>query len=593
MPIRQLPTHLVNQIAAGEVVERPASVVKELVENALDAGAGRVRVDIEAGGRRRIRVVDDGSGIAPGELPLALAPHATSKIGSLEDLEAVGTLGFRGEALASIAAVARLRLASRPPGHDAGLMVEAEGGQVSEPRPCAMPPGTVVEVLDLFYNTPARRKFLKTERTEYGHIDELLKRLALARPEVGFELHHDGRAIRSLPPASDAAGRLERVRRVCGAAFVDASMPVETRHAGLALSGWIARPEFSRAQADMQYFFVNGRLVRDRLVAHAVRQAYADVLYGGRQPAFVLMLELDPARVDVNVHPQKTEVRFRDGRLVHEFLFSALHRLLAGTRAGAQRPSTVADHARAAPAAPTAGAQPGLGLGPARNTVPAGVQDAVARYAALAERASGTGIGGADEPEVPPLGWALAQLHGVYVLAQNTAGLVIVDMHAAHERITYERLKTDWQQDRIRSQPLLVPMTVACSERESRALEQHRQALASLGFELDLAGPESVLVRAVPALLARADHAALVRDMLAELVEFGHSRKIEQTIDELLSTIACHGSVRANRRLSVEEMNALLREMERTERSGQCNHGRPTWVQLDMSQLDRLFLRGR
>jgi len=588
MTIRALPPHLVNQIAAGEVIERPASVVKELAENSLDAGARRIRIEIEGGGARRIRVSDDGHGVSPAELELALSPHATSKIETLDDLEAVATMGFRGEALASIASVARLTLASRPAGAEAGARIAVEGCPAAGPEPCAMPPGTVVDVRDLFFNTPARRKFLKTEKTEFGHIDELVKRLSLARPGVAFELSHNGRASRNLPAAGDEAARLARIERVCGGEFVDQALGIENEHDRMRLSGFIARPAFSRSQADMQYFFVNGRLVRDRLIAHAVRQAYADVLYSGRHPAFVLMLEIDPARIDVNVHPQKTEIRFRDGRLVHDFLFSTIHRSLAETRAGqggvGREPAgSFTGGAAPAPFGPAA-AQGGLGLN---------VGEAVARYAELAaspERPARLPDTGQDSP---PLGFAVAQIHGVYVLAQNARGLVVIDMHAAHERITYERMKQAWSEDRIRAQPLLVPETLACSGKEVGALEQHGEELKRLGFEIDPAGPESVLVRAVPALLAGADLAALVRDVLADLVELGHSRRVEQAIDELLSTAACHGSVRANRKLTPEEMNALLRDMERTERSGQCNHGRPTWVELGMDELDRLFLRGR
>ncbi|MGK7297218.1 MAG: DNA mismatch repair endonuclease MutL [Candidatus Wenzhouxiangella sp. M2_3B_020] len=597
MPIRGLPAHLVNQIAAGEVIERPASVVKELAENSIDAGANRLRIEIDGGGSRRIRITDDGRGIAPDELELALTPHATSKIASLDDLESVASLGFRGEALASIASVSRLSLSSREPGAEAGTRIASDGGRADEPAPCPMPPGTIVDVRDLFFNTPARRKFLKTEKTEFNHIGELVKRLALARMGVAFELHHNGKAVRNLPPASDDAARLDRVERVCGGEFVDAALGVDTDHRGLRLHGWIARPSFSRSQADMQFFFVNGRLVRDRLVTHAIRQAYSDVLYGGRHPAYVLMLEMDPARVDVNVHPQKTEVRFRDGRLVHDFLFSMLSRVLADTTAGRHAaPATneaPAFEARS-PDAGGQGRQEGLGLS---------VAESVARYAQLdgvpASRSQEAGFGqpseGAAEEssDMPPLGYAVAQIHGVFVLAQTARGLVVVDMHAAHERITYERMKTAWAEDRIRAQPLLVPETIAVSAREVAALEDHADELGRLGFELDAAGPESVVVRAVPALLAKADISGLVRDVLADLVELGGSRRVADAVDELLSTAACHGSVRANRKLTIDEMNALLRDMERTERSDQCNHGRPTWVELDMGQLDKLFLRGR
>lgn len=584
MPIRKLPDHLVNQIAAGEVIERPASIVKELVENSLDAGADRIRVEVESGGTRRIRVSDNGTGIALDELAVALSPHATSKIGSLDDLERVATMGFRGEALPSIASVSRLRLASRPPDADSGHAVEAEGGTVSEARAHGMPPGTTVDVRDLFYNTPARRKFMRTERTEYGHLDEVVRRMALARMDVDFELIHNARATRRLLPAADEASVARRVAAVCGQEFADQSLAIDTGHAGMVLRGWVARPSFSRSQADMQFFFVNGRLVRDRLVTHAVRQAYRDVLFHGRHPAYVLMLELDPARVDVNVHPQKTEVRFRDGRLVHDFLFSTIHEQLAGTRPGhASAPVPAAAVEGVAGHRMQEGArQAGLGLS---------VSESVARYAQLAGAAPAT-ESGRDE-DVPPMGFAVAQIHGVYVLAENAEGLVLVDMHAAHERIVYEQLKRSWQEERVRSQRLLVPRKLAVSQREAMGLEQHVDALYRLGFELDLAGPEAVVIRAVPSLLASADADRLVRDVLADIAELGDSRRVETVIDELLGTIACHGSVRANRRLGIEEMNALLRDMERTERSDQCNHGRPTWVQLDMKSLDRLFLRGQ
>ena len=597
MAIRALPEHLVNQIAAGEVVERPASVVKELVENSLDAGACRVKVEIEGGGQRRIRIIDDGHGIPDAELALALHPHATSKIERLEDLEAVASLGFRGEALASIGSVSRLRLASRAAGADSGMQLVSEGGRTESPEPCPMPPGTDIDVRDLFFNTPARRKFLKTERTEFGHIDECIRRLALARMNCAFELHHNGRAVRRLPTADSDAARQRRVEDVCGNGFIEHALALDAEHDGMRLTGWVARPSFSRSQADMQFFFVNGRLVRDRLVTHAVRQAYSDVLYSGRHPAYVLMLELDPARVDVNVHPQKTEVRFRDGRTVHGFLFSKIHRALAETRAGSDAGHAGPAAGRVELPAYASGGGAGGRFGEAgQGGLGLPVAEAVQRYAELARPADGEArplpADGGDA-EVPPLGFALAQVHGIYVLAQNARGLVLVDMHAAHERIVYERMKMDWAEDRIRSQPLLVPETLAVSAREVRALEQHQDSLGRLGFELQPAGPESVLIRAVPTLLARADVHAMVRDVLADLVELGDSKRVEQAIDELLSTAACHGSVRANRRLNLDEMNALLRDMERTERSDQCNHGRPTWVELDLQQLDRLFLRGR
>ncbi|MFW6340553.1 MAG: DNA mismatch repair endonuclease MutL [Wenzhouxiangella sp.] len=581
MPIRKLPAHLVNQIAAGEVVERPASVVKELVENSLDAGAARIRIEVDDGGLRRIRVSDDGCGMDADDLVLALDPHATSKIASLEDLEAVASLGFRGEALASIASVARLHLASRPTGADAGHELRAENGQRSAVRPRGMPPGTIVDVEDLFFNTPARRKFVRTERTEFGHIDDLIRRLALARPATAFELFHNGRAARRLVPAVDASSRERRVAEVCGAGFVEQALYLENRHEGMAVDGHIARPSFSRSQPDLQFFFVNGRLVRDRLIAHAVRQAYQDVLFHGRHPAFVLNLSIDPARVDVNVHPQKTEVRFRDARQVHGFLFSSIHRALAETRPAMNLASSAG-----------AGMPAGSDRVPAQAGLGLGVAESVARYARLAG-AGQAEQSGADDKDIPPLGFALAQIHGVFVLAENRAGLVIVDMHAAHERIVYERLKQAWSEARVRSQSLLVPERIAVSAREARALEERLGELDRLGFELVLAGPEAVTIRAVPALLAGSDCIGLVRDVLADLVELGRSERIDAVIDGLLSTMACHGSVRANRRLNIDEMNALLRDMERTERSDQCNHGRPTWIQLDMKALDGFFLRGQ
>lgn len=602
MSICQLPEHLVNQIAAGEVVERPASVVKELVENSLDAGADRIVIDAEQGGMRRLRIRDNGQGIEGSQLPLALTPHATSKISSLEDLEAVASLGFRGEALASIASVSRLSLESRSGASESGWLLESEGGKTTEPRPHGMPKGTAIEVRDLFYNVPARRKFLRTERTEFNHIDELLRRLALANMGVGFELSHNGRAVRRLAPAPDPDAWLRRAGDVCGEAFVDESLALEREHAGLHLSGWIARPAYSRSQTDQQFFFVNGRLVRDRLVVHAIRQAYRDVLFHGRHPAFILRLTLDPRRVDVNVHPQKSEVRFRDGRLVHDFLFSTLHHALADTRAGSAGSGVPTGTSFSGPSGLSNSGSDALASSasftrnePLQSGLGLSVSEQIERYSRLSEGASGSEGGDPQrsQKDVPPLGFALAQLSGVFILAENAHGLIVVDMHAAHERIVYEQLKQTWAEDRVRSQRLLVPEKLAVSRREVQALELHGTDLGRLGFELDLAGPEHVLVRAVPSLLTSSDPLGLVRDLLADLAELGQSERVEQALDQLLSTMACHGSVRANRRLNVDEMNRLLRDMERTERSGQCNHGRPTWVQMDMKALDRLFLRGQ
>ncbi|HST28870.1 MAG TPA: DNA mismatch repair endonuclease MutL [Rudaea sp.] len=597
--ILPLAPELVNQIAAGEVVERPASVVKELVENSLDAGATRLEIDIEDGGARLIRVRDDGSGIPADELPLALAQHATSKIATLDDLEHVRTLGFRGEALASIASVSRFVLISRPreigsrddssraSGADAAWRVAREGGKLDAARPAQHPPGTTIEVRDLFHNVPARRKFLRAERTEFGHIDELVKAIALARPDVDIRLSHNAKPVRLLRPARDEAALASRVGDILGEEFPANSLRVDHAAAGLRLSGWLGLPTASRSQPDQQFFYVNGRLVRDRVVTHAVRQAYADVLFHGRHPAYVLFLELPPEGVDVNVHPAKSEVRFRESRLVHDFLYRTLNEALAQTRAGAETTTAVAPYPTMA-YAPTL--QSGLGLG---------VREPLADYAALFGAASARAasndmpIPGNSSEEVPPLGFALAQLAGVYVLAENAQGLVMVDMHAAHERITYEKLKNARACDGIHSQPLLVPLTLALSEREAAAAQDHAQDLAALGFEIARSGPQGVIVKRYPGILDGADVGGLVRDVLADLATHGNSRRLQETQNEILSTMACHGSIRANRRLTLPEMNALLREMEATERSGQCNHGRPTWVQLPMAELDRMFLRGR
>jgi DNA mismatch repair protein MutL len=604
--IRSLPPELVNQIAAGEVIERPASVVKELVENSLDAGATRIEIDIEQGGARLIRVRDDGSGIVAADLALAVSAHATSKIATFDDLERVGTLGFRGEALPSIASVSRFALTSRARDTDAAWRIEVDGGKSRAPVPAQHPHGTQIEVRDLFYNLPARRKFLRVERTEFGHIDELVKSIALARTGAEFRLSHNGKPVRMLKPVGGGDDHARRVADVLGAEFLGNSLRIEHAAAGLRLSGWVGLPTASRAQADQQYFHVNGRLVRDRLVAHAVRQAYADVLFHGRHSAFVLFLELDPVLVDVNVHPAKHEVRFREGRLVHDFLYRTLDDALAGTRAGAAHLSmagadSMASHFPAAASVFAPQRQQGLGLD---------IREPLAGYAALLGEnrapmtafaaAGGRTVDGAttsandqDAHGVPPLGFALAQLHGIYVLAENAHGLILVDMHAAHERITYEKLKTAREGEGIRSQLLLVPLSLALSEREAAVVEEQGERFAALGFDIVRSGPQSVAVRRIPVALDGADVAQLVRDVIADLAVHGHSRRIEESTNQLLGTMACHGSVRANRRLTLPEMNALLREMEATERSGQCNHGRPTWIQLAIPELDRLFLRGR
>ncbi|MCJ0825059.1 DNA mismatch repair endonuclease MutL [Luteimonas sp. 50] len=597
MTIHQLPDTLVNQIAAGEVVERPASVVKELVENALDAGARRIDIDLEEGGVRLIRVRDDGGGIAASDLPLAIARHATSKIASLDDLESVATLGFRGEALPSIASVSRFSLASRRDDDGHGAVLPVEGGRIGTLAPKPHPQGTTVEVRDLFYNVPARRKFLRAERTELGHIEEWLRSLALARPEVELRVTHNGKPSRRYRALGVLGGDAatdspERLLETLGGEFARNALRVEHAAAGLRLHGWIARPAYNRASADQQYLYVNGRSVRDRSIAHAVKQAYADVLFHGRQPAYVLFLELDPRGVDVNVHPAKHEVRFRESRLVHDFVHRTLHAALAGTRAGITGDASGAG--ASAPAAnPFAQAMPQARLG-------LQVDDARAAYAALygpsaavASEAPRPELAASDDATLPPLGNAIAQLHGIYILAETVDGLVVVDMHAAHERIGYEKLKAAHDGIGVRQQPLLVPERVAVSEREAETAEREAATLAELGFEVSRAGPHALLLRAVPALLADADTGALLRDVLADLREHGESRRVAGMRDELLSTMACHGAVRANRRLTLPEMNALLREMEATERSGQCNHGRPTWARFGLAEIDRWFLRGR
>jgi DNA mismatch repair protein MutL len=561
-----MPELLISQIAAGEVVERPASVLKELLENSLDAGASEIQVTLAAGGAKRVQVDDDGEGIAREDLGPAFARHATSKIGSLEDLERVATMGFRGEALASIAAVARVEIVSlaRATSPPRAWSLAAEGGTPGEARPAARTPGTTVAVSDLYFNTPARRKFLRTEATEFGHCDEVFRRIALARPDLAFTLKHNGRVSAHLAPQAHAA----RAAALLGAEFAAASVPVEAQAGPLRLHGYAGTPQAARNRADAQYFYVNRRFVRDRLLAHAVREAYRDTLHGERQPAFVLFLELDPRGVDVNVHPAKTEVRFRDARGMHQFVFHALKRALSPS--ASEAPVSYATVSQQGPAIQAALAmqEPVMDYRPAAALLP--VSD-----------------------KAPPLGYALAQLHGVYILAQNEAGLVLVDMHAAHERILMEKLKLRLDAGAIERQSLLVPAVFRAEALEVATAEDNRDALEQLGLELSVAGPNELAVRAAPALLAGGDVAALARALLAELREFGAAQVLAARQNELLATMACHAAVRANRMLQIPEMNALLREMEETERSGSCNHGRPTWYQLSMADLDKLFLRGR
>ena len=598
--IHQLPDLLISQIAAGEVVERPASVLKELVENSLDAGAARIDVQLEEGGVRLIRIADDGRGIERDDLPLALARHATSKIASLDDLERVASYGFRGEALASIASVARVTLTTRTAADSHAWRLRSEGGSA---EPAALAAGTVVEVADLYYNTPARRKFLKSENTEYAHCAEALRRIALGRPDVAFSLMHN-RAVKLRLPAGKPE---QRLREIFGEEFIAHCRDVDVTAGDVRLTGYAALPAYSRSGRDEQYFFVNGRFVRDKLLSHAAREAYADVLHGLRHPAYALFLSLDPAGVDVNVHPAKTEVRFRDSRGIHQFVFHALTRTLATPLAGA---GAMAQAAAAVPPAPAPSApyRPAFQQGrlDVREPTPTAAYLDFARGAFPAAPRNDANPRGGEPPTgdaatpspgasagAPPLGYALAQLHGIYILAQNEAGLVLVDMHAGHERILYEKLKNAIDAGPPPTQVLLVPALIAVSETDAAVAADNAEALAGIGFEIAAAGPRELAVRAVPALLAGGDVPALVRALLAELREHPASRVIEARRNELLATMACHGAVRARRALTPPEMNALLRDMEATERADQCNHGRPTWVQLSMAELDRLFMRGK
>jgi len=590
MPIRELPLQLVNQIAAGEVVERPASVIKELLENALDAGARRVEIEVEGGGVRLMRVRDDGGGIPQDELPLAVGRHSTSKIASLEDLERVATLGFRGEALPSMGAVARLSITSRS--HDSGQAWKLEGdghGRYAVPVPASHAPGTSVEVRDLFFNTPARRKFLKSEQTEFGHLDTAVRRLALARHDLDLQLKHNGRPVLALHAASDMPGIERRLKELVGPEFIGHAFHIRQEGAGLRLSGWLARPTFSRSQADLQYFYVNGRAVRDKLLVHAARLGFNDVLFHGRHPAYVLYLELDPARVDVNAHPAKQEVRFRDSRLVHDFVFRTVQEALAATTPAAAMAAATGNGY--APAAVPGYRPAGLGVQSPMAAESLAVYGRLHSVLDAAARPLPAAV--SPQPSVPPLGVPIAQLHGIYILAASPEGLVLVDMHAAHERITYERMKASLQQGGVVTQPLLVPVSVPVSRREADLAEQHSAELAASGFVVERRAPETLSIREVPALLAKEDVTALLRDLLADLAEHGESRRVPESLERVLANSACRTSLRAHRELTLAEMDALLREMERTPRADQCNHGRPTWTRLTHAELDRLFLRGR
>lgn len=621
--IQLLSPRLANQIAAGEVVERPSSVLKELVENCLDAGASQVDIELEDAGVKLLRIRDNGSGIALSDLPLALARHATSKITTLDDLEGVTSLGFRGEALASISSVSRLELITSTDDSGKGWRVVAEGREMqSQVSPAPHPRGTSLIMRDLFFNTPARRKFLRTERTEFSHLEEVFRRLALSRQDVAFTLKHQGKLIHQLTAEpcytkdkdlqkqnlqkqdlQEQALQQRRVTQLLGKDFIAQSLPIEAVATGIQLRGWVGLPIYARAQADRQYFFVNGRVVRDKLVAHAIRQAYQDVLYGGRHAVFVLYLDVDPKIVDVNVHPTKNEVRFRDGRWVHDFIFSSLHQRLSGTLIGAEKtgaeqqnyPTTESANQFSSPAKQLQ-EQTSLNWPVPQSTATVFKPTTVTGATLDFYRQLTTDLPPketATTSDIPPLGYALAQMQDIYILAQNALGLVVVDMHAAHERITYERLKTDWLKRPLTAQPLLIPEAVSADEVTVELASNHVALLHDLGVQLDILGPQELVIRSMPVLLQGANAAALVSTLLDELKRYGTARSLEQSINEVLASIACHGSVRAGRQLAIPEMNALLRDMEITPRSDQCNHGRPTWFQLSMQDLDKMFLRGR
>lgn len=601
--INQLSSHLVNQIAAGEVVERPSSVVKELVENSLDAGTTSISVEVDDGGMKLIRVVDNGSGIDKKDLALALSRHATSKIHNLDDLEAINSLGFRGEALPSIASVSRLSIGSATEDESHGWKLDARLGHTVEPV-TQQQAGTTVEVRDLFYNVPARKKFLRTERTEYNHIESLFKTLALSNPQVEFRLIHNRKQIYQLEAVDEQGQKNDdriilRLSKLCGKEFASSLVQINNQVEGLQLQGWVALPTYSRSQSDMQFFFVNRRMIRDKMISHAVRQAYRDVLFHGRHPAFVLYLTIDPRQVDVNVHPQKHEVRFRNSRQVHDFLYRSLHQALADVQTEHQLASPAfALNTESVGTVSSVSQQDDMNFHPSGTThsytnfarPSARIEEQLAGYAQLVSEPGTT----TEEPGMaPPLGYALAQLKGIYILAENDNGLVLVDMHAAHERIIYERMKQHALKEGIISQPLLVPVTFNVCDSEANLVENQQHELGRLGLKLDRLSLEQIRVREIPALLKQANIEKLVRDVLSDLMEHGQSQRIEESANEILATMACHGSVRANRLLSITEMNALLRDIEQTERSGQCNHGRPTWKLLSLDQLDAFFLRGQ
>ena len=607
MRIQSLPTQLVNQIAAGEVVERPSSVVKELVENCFDAGATQITIDIEQGGIRIIKIRDNGCGIYKEDLPLALSRHATSKITSLQDLEHVSSMGFRGEALPSISSVAKLTLISRTSDEECAWKVSADGSETDfDPQPDPHPAGTTIDVRDLFYNTPARRKFLKTEKTESSHIENLIKKMALSRFDIGFTLNHNLREVINLKPVESESDKEKRIANICGSAFIENSIKIDFEASGLQLSGWVGLPTFSRSQQDMQFFYVNGRLIKDRLVTHAVKHAYQDVLFHGRHSVYVLYLTLDPALVDVNAHPAKLEVRFREGRLVHDFLYRALHRSLADIRPGDQDASstkieefTPIQQSKEKALIPLQNRLYGSNPSSIQASLPMHVAEDIQAYASLypkQENNSEIGLNQSIESsnqQEHPLGYAIAHLHSIFILSETKKGIILVDAHAAHERVSYERLKKQYHAGNVPNQPLLLPLKIQVSITEADLVEQEQDFFTGLGFEINRSGPETIVLRSTPALLGRENMDVLIKDILADLVTHGMSQRALEKSNEILGTMACHGAVRAKRKLTIDEMNALLRDMEKTERIGQCNHGRPTWIELSTSELDKFFLRGQ
>lgn len=622
MNIQQLPDHLINQIAAGEVVERPASIIKELIENSLDAGATRIEVDLEQGGIELIRVRDNGSGIVADQLPLAVARHATSKIASLKDLQNVTSMGFRGEALPSIASVSRMTIRTCTADALQGVKLSYLVDGAHDIRPDPHTHGTTIEVRELFYNVPARRKFLRTARTEFTHAQNLLQKLALANFHCEFVLNHNGRKVSRWPAAASRAQKEQRLGFICGSEFVQHLRYIEAEALGLGLHGWVAEPTFNRSQTDMQYFYVNSRSVKDRVIAHAIKQAYRDLIYHQRHPAYVLYLQLPAQLVDVNVHPGKHEVRFRESQTVHRFVRKSIEDALSSLKPASVAPTQVkvglemenkVEQAEIELSDRSTLASKSSSIlsdwsSSARSKNIGSVKEQFDGFTKLSANqsydntreyvsnidASIDGTQSTSDKAIPPLGFALAHLHDIYILAQNQVGIVLVDAHAAHERITYEKLKTNFHnRGRVQSQPLLVPIEISVSETEADAWEAHQETLESLGLVLQRRGPSRLSVREVPTILIKSDATVLVRDVLSDLIEFGSSDRITEQINNMLSTMACHGSVRANRHLSIAEMNALLRDIETTENSGQCNHGRPTWTQLSLKQLDKLFLRGR